>query len=211
MTDAARAVVEAGYDALGERYGSWAGATDDPDRERLLAELLARLPASGRVLDLGCGSGIPSTRALAERFEVTGVDLSAGQLAAARRNVPAATFVHGDLATVALPEAAWDAVTAFYSLSHVPRAEHAAVFGRVARWLVPGGLFLATLGGRDSPDWTGDWLGRPMFFSSHDPVTNRRLLEDAGFELLGDEVVATMEPEGPVPFHWILARTAGGA
>lgn len=207
MADDARAIVKAGYDALVDRYGAWAGASDDPGRERLLAEITARLPDGARVLDLGCGSGIPSTRVLAERFDVTGVDLSAAQVTAARRNVPAATFVQGDLATIELPQAAWDAVTAFYSLTHVPRAEHGAVFGRVARWLVPGGLFLATLGARDSPDWTGDWLGRPMFFSSHDPGTNRSLLDAAGFELLVDEVIATIEPEGPVPFQWVLART----
>jgi cyclopropane fatty-acyl-phospholipid synthase-like methyltransferase len=203
----ARHIVEAGYDALVDRYGSWAGATDDPGRERLLGELMARLADGARVLDLGCGSGVPSTQVLAQRFAVTGVDLSAGQLAAARRNVPGARLVQGDLATIELPARSWDAVTAFYALAHVPRSEHAAVFARVARWLVPGGLFLATFGAGDSPDWTGDWLGRPMFFSSHDPATNRALLEAAGFDLLVDEVIPTLEPEGPVPFHWVLAQT----
>ena len=45
-----------------------------------------------------------------------------------------------------------------------------------------------------------------MFFSSHDAATNRRLLAAAGFELLVDEIVETREPEGPVPFLWVLAR-----
>jgi hypothetical protein len=81
------------------------------------------------------------------------------------------------------------------------------VLGRISRWLVPGGLLLATFGGRDGPDWTGEWLGQPMFFSSHAPPVTRGLLEDAGFELLVDRVIDTDEPEGPVPFHWVLART----
>ncbi len=206
MSDDPRAIVEAGYDALVDRYGTWADATVDEGRDRLMAELTARLPEGARVLDLGCGSGLPSTRILAERYAVTGIDLSAGQLAAARRNVPHAAFVQGDIATIELPAGSWDAVTAFYSLTHVPRSEHAAVFDRVGRWLVPGGLFVATLGARDDPDWTGEWLGRPMFFSSHDPDTNRSLLAAAGFELLVDELIETLEPEGPVPFHWVLAR-----
>ncbi len=206
-----KAIVEAGYDALVDRYAAWAGDGRDPGRERLVPEFMARLPDGARVLDLGCGNGLPTTRLLAERFEVTGLDLSAGQLEAARQNVPGATFLHGDLTTVELPAASWDGALALYSLSHVPRAEHAAVFDRVARWLVPGGLFLATLGAGDSPDWTGEWLGRPMFFSSHDRATNVRLLEAAGFEILRDEVVGTEEPEGVVPFHWTLARTPGEA
>lgn len=136
------------------------------------------------------------------------MDVSARQLALAAEHVPKARFLQGDLATIELPEGAWDGVTALYSLTHVPRAEHAAVLGRISRWLVSGGLLLATFGGRDGPDWTGEWLGQPMFFSSHAPSVTRRLLLDAGFELLVDRVIDTQEPEGPVPFHWILARTA---
>ena len=70
----------------------------------------------------------------------------------------------------------------------------------------PGGVFLATLGAADSPDWTGEWLGRPMFFSAFDADTNRRLLAAAGFTLLIDEVIPTHEPEGSVDFLWVLAR-----
>jgi hypothetical protein len=45
-----------------------------------------------------------------------------------------------------------------------------------------------------------------MFFSSHDAETNRRLLRAANFELLIDEIIETPEPEGPVPFLWVLAQ-----
>ncbi len=207
MRDERKAVVEAGYDALAGAYLDWAARIDADPRERMLEAFGARLADGSRVLDLGCGAGIPSTRALAARFAVTGVDLSAAQLAIARREVPGATFIHDDLAAIDVPAASFDGVTALYAISHVPREEHAALFGRIARWLVPGGLFLATLGATDGPDWTGEWLGAPMFFSSHDAVTNRRLLAAAGFELLVDEVVETREPEGPVPFLWVLART----
>lgn len=47
-----------------------------------------------------------------------------------------------DLATVTLAQHTLDAVTAFYSLTHVPRIEHAKVFGRIANWLEPGGYLL---------------------------------------------------------------------
>jgi hypothetical protein len=97
-------------------------------------------------------------------------------------------------------------VIALYSVSHLPREEHASLFERVARWLRPDGLFLATLGASDSADWIGDWLGQPMFFSSFGADANRRLIEAAGFELVIDEVLDTIEPEGMVPFLWVLAR-----
>ena len=207
--EAVKRTVADGYDRIAERYLEWGhGVRDDP-RGRMLALFAARLPEGARVLDVGCGAGVPSTVELARRFHVTGVDISARQLEAARANVPGVTFIEGDIATMDFPDGSWDGVTAFYSISHIPRDQHASLFRQIARWLAPGGVFLATLGVSAIPDWTGPWLGVPMFFSSHDAGTNRRLLRDAGFTLLVDEVIEIHEPEGPVPFLWVLAQRAG--
>jgi SAM-dependent methyltransferase len=210
MGDERKSIVREGYDSLGQDYLEWASGVRDKARERLLEAFSARLAAGARVLDLGCGAGLPSTKALARRFAVTGVDISGAQVEAARQNVPEASFIHGDIGEIDFPAGSFDGVTALYSISHLPRDEHGRLFERVARWLVPGGLFLATLGANDAPDWTGEWLGRPMFFSAYDADTNRRLLRDAGFKLLLDEIIETVEPEGPVPFLWILAASRGG-
>ena len=205
MSDPRKAIVERGYDALGQTYLSWASRITSDPRTRMLAAFSARLAGDARILDLGCGAGLPSTITLAERFDVTGVDISQGQIDSARRNVPTATFIKGDIAEVEFAPASFDGVTAFYAVSHLPRAEHERLFKRVADWLVPGGLFLATLGAHDSPDWVGPWLGRPMFFSSWDAAVNRGLVEGAGFQVLIDDVIDTLEPDGPVPFLWVLA------
>lgn len=45
-----------------------------------------------------------------------------------------------------------------------------------------------------------------MYFSGHDPATNRQLLERVGFELLVDEIVSMQEPGGTASFQWVLAR-----
>jgi cyclopropane fatty-acyl-phospholipid synthase-like methyltransferase len=206
MRDHRKAVVAQGYNALGEDYVAWAASWADPARYRMLDEFSARMASGAHVLDLGCGAGLASTQILASRFAVTGVDFSEVQLEAARRNVPEASFLHADLTQIDFPPESFDGVTAFYSIIHVPRDEHGPLFERVARWLVPGGLFLATLGSGDDPDWMGEWLGQPMFFSSHDADGNRRLLTATNFDLLIDDVMETPEPEGPVPFLWVLAQ-----
>ena len=203
--DERRRTVQAGYDVLAPSFGAWRARIEGDPWERFLAELADRLPDGARVLDLGCGDG-SKTRRLAERFEVVGVDISEEQLRLARDEVPAATFVQADLAELDFPGASFDSVTAFYSITHVPREDHEALFGRIRGWLKPGGLFLASLGARGSEDWTGEWLGVEMFFSSHDADTNRRLLRELGFRLLVDEVVAMREPEGEAAFLWVLAR-----
>jgi ubiquinone/menaquinone biosynthesis C-methylase UbiE len=210
MRDERRRTVVAGYDRISGQYLEWAARIEGDPCRRMLVELAKRLPGRARVLDLGCGPGVPSTRVLAQRFDVVGVDISEAQIRSARENVPEATFIHGDLTEIELPEASFDGVTALYSICHVPREDHARIFARVARWLVPGGLFLATLGATDSPDWVGEWLGGPMFFSSHDGDTNRALLRAAGFTLELDEIIEMREPEGSVTFLWVIARKPAG-
>jgi cyclopropane fatty-acyl-phospholipid synthase-like methyltransferase len=102
----------------------------------------------------------------------------------------------------------FEAVCSFYAFNHVPRELLPTVFERVHEWLRPGGYFLVSLGANDTPEWTGEWLGTTMFFSGYPPETNRRLLEEAGFERVLDEVVTFREPDpdGEATFHWVLAH-----
>lgn len=206
VRQSSRVTVRDGYDAIGEVYLAWGARVVGDPRDRFVADLEDRLPDGARVLDLGCGAGVPSTLRLAERFEVVGVDISERQIELARANVPGATFVCGDLSEVRFEEGAFAAVTALYSVSHLPRIEHGGLFERIASWLAPGGYFLASLGSKDSPDWTGEWLGVPMYFSGYDADTNRGLVEAAGLVPVHAEVVPMTEPEGEVAFLWILAR-----
>jgi SAM-dependent methyltransferase len=197
--------VQAGYDALAPHFGEWGTRIEGDPWERFLEELAGRLADGARLLDLGCGNGAKIAR-LAGRFEVVGVDLSEEQLRLARAAVPEATFVQADIGEVDFPAGSLDAVTAFYSIVHVPRDEHPALFGRIVRWLRPGGLFLASMSHVGGPDRTEEWLGVEMFFSGFDAETNRQLVREAGFELLADEVVWMREPEHEVAFLWVLAR-----
>lgn len=205
IADKRKLSVQAGYDTLGPRFGEWDERIEGDPWERFLDELVARAPKGGRVLDLGCGNGMKIAR-LAGSFELVGVDVSEEQLRLARARVPEATFVHGDFAELDFPAESFDAVTALYSVMHVPREEHRALFGSIARWLKPGGLFLAALSHVGGDDWTGEWLGVEMFFSGFDAETNRRLVHEAGFELVLDELVWMREPQGEIAFLWLLAR-----
>lgn len=200
-------VVETGYDALGSRYGDWASATpEDPHRSHWLECLAGSLQGGGHVLDIGCGPGVPSTRWLAERFRVVGVDLSEGQLALARAAVPAATFLRGDITAMDFEPGTFDAVVALFSLGHVPAARLGGLLTSTARWLRRGGLLLAAFPTVPGEGIQSDWLGVPMFFSGRTPEASRTLLEAAGFVLLDEEVVTTNEPdEGVVSFQWVLA------
>ena len=206
MSDARKRIVASAYDRIADRYREWGtGVSHDP-RDEMLGRFTRELTDGASVLDLGCGAGVPSTRQLAERFRVVGVDISPRQATLARRNVPQAEIIRADITEVAFPDESFDGIVSLYAVSHVPRDEHPGLFARAFAWLRHGGLLLANLGATDAPDWTGDWLGVPMFFSSHGADENRRLLRAAGFELELDEVLTTKEPEGDVSFLWVLGR-----
>jgi SAM-dependent methyltransferase len=203
----ARRIVADGYDRIAERYRAWSGERPSGTRRTWLGRALDSIPPGSDVLDLGCGSGVPMTRALAEGRRVTGVDLSARQIELARAAVPEATFRQADMTDLDLPPASLDAVVAFYSITHVPRADLPGLLERIHGWLRPGGVLVATMGAQDSPDEVEeDWLGVPMFFSHHGAKRNRALVREAGFEI--DTAVIEEEPgdrHGAL-FLWVLAR-----
>jgi SAM-dependent methyltransferase len=199
-------VVEEGYDCIAESYLEWVRTGRAEERARYTSVLLDGLPRGARVLDLGCGAGVPTTQQLAQRFEVTGVDFSAHQLALARQNVPQARFIQADITQLDLPPGSFDGVAAFYSLIHVPRAEQPELLQDIASWLHPGGLFVATMGVRAvKADFAEDYLGTPMYWSGFDSKTNERLVEEAGFRIISAREETATEFDESVTFLWITA------
>jgi 2-polyprenyl-3-methyl-5-hydroxy-6-metoxy-1,4-benzoquinol methylase len=71
-------LVVQGYDRIADRYLERYGGS--AVRTRKLAELCDGLPPGARVLDLGCGAGVPVVQHFARGFAVTGVDASAAQI-----------------------------------------------------------------------------------------------------------------------------------
>jgi ubiquinone/menaquinone biosynthesis C-methylase UbiE len=202
--------VEAGYDRIADQYLA-SKDPEDPATLAALEELACCLPSGASVLDLGCGAGVPVTRWLAERFAVTGVDVSPKQLDLARQHVPQAEFVKADMTELSFEPESFDAVFAFHSIIHVPRSEHPALLGKIQRWLRPGGAFLATWAfgaweGEDE-DWEG-W-GAPMLWSHHDGETSLELLRGAGFEVERAETRTTSGPGSDESWLWVLTRKGG--
>jgi len=194
-------VVRRGYDAVSVRYDEeYGGATK---YQAWLGELRERIPAGGTVLDLGCGSGIPVSRDLSEAgYRVTGIDISEVQIRRARELAPGAEFVRGDVTSVEFGPDSFDAVVSFFALIHLPLEDQPSLLKRIATWLRPGGLFLATTG---YWAWTGaeeNWLGGgvPMWWSHADVATYRAWITQAGLAIEREEFVP--EGDGGHAFFW---------
>ena len=200
-------MVARGYDEVAQRYLEWSPLRPSGPRREYLQRALDLVPAGARVLELGCGAGVPMTAALAEGRHVTGVDISATQVELARRNVPTATFLHADMTALAFEPEAFDAVVAFYSLTHVPRDDVPPLLARIRDWLRPGGALLASFGVEDDPGTIEeDWLGVDMYFSHFSAKKNRRLVAEAGLVVDSAEVLVEPEDRCDARFLWVVAH-----
>ena len=201
-------IVENGYDHIAEEHEKWTQDVRIEERAKYTAVLLENLPKGAKVLELGCGSGIPTTQELAEKFTVTGVDISARQIALAKQRIPQGNFVHADMTALTFPKNSFDAVIAFYSIIHVPRQEHAELLRKIKSWLRPDGLLVISMGAYSSETQINvNWLGGlPMYWSNFDSETNQRLVEEAGLKVISAKEETADEFGKPVSFLWVVAQ-----
>lgn len=196
-------IVATGYDNVADAYLERFGVSTV--RQNWLRRLIDALPATGgRVLDLGCGAGVPVARDLVLLGHVVvGVDGSPQQIVRARQNVPQATFVEADMCNVTFDANSFDAVGAFYSITHIPPVQQGPLLVRIAGWLKPGGMLVASFGAGTAGEWTGEWLGTTMFFGHVGEAETIRLLTDAGLLIRHSSVERQDNEEAA--FMWVEA------
>jgi ubiquinone/menaquinone biosynthesis C-methylase UbiE len=183
------------FDSLGKDYET---AFADFATQREEAEWLANeLPASARVLDVGCGTGRPVAEVLAAAgHRVTGYDISPTMIEIARTQIPGATFDVADLRTLDQPAGSWDAVVVCYSLLLVTRAEIDAALAKFADWLAPGGIFLMVTVPADVEGFDFEWMGKPVTVSSFSAEGYRERLTRLGLEVVRERF-ADFRPDYP--------------
>lgn len=190
--------VAIGYDKIAREYlRQRERKPKDPNRS-YLDRLTDGLPDGARVLDVGCGGGVPYAAYMSERFSVVGVDISRGQLALARELVPSASFVRADMASLPLKPHTFDAIAMLYSVIHVPREEHESLFRTLHSLLTPGGRLFTVVGAQEWEARESDWLveGVEMFWSHFGPDHYLKLLERLGFSVGDSEIVPDPILEG---------------
>ncbi len=192
-------IVRKGYDKLAEEYQAIRQAFDS---ERELGEFVSWLSKKAKVLDVGCGTGVPVAKSLVERgFDVTGIDFSNNMLKLARENVPKARFVLKDITKLDFEADSFDGLTALYSIIHVPRKKHFSLFQSFHRILKPEGIMLICLG-PDEWEGTDKYHDTEMFWSHYSPEKSLQLIRKAGFEIILDKILT----RGRERHYWILAR-----
>lgn len=167
----------AAFDHIGVRYDE-----AFPHKEGQLAAgewLLERLPPRARILDVGCGTGLPTAAQLAgEGHDLTGIDQSAGMIELARKNVPSVRFEQKNLFGAT---GEYDAVVAFFVLLMLRLEEIPRALSYVHSLLRPGGYFCLSMVEADLDDLPISFLGQEVRVSCYLRDDLRDEVEKAGF------------------------------
>ncbi|MEV7682627.1 class I SAM-dependent methyltransferase [Streptomyces sp. NPDC088341] len=200
------------FDTLGLTYEeTYAGL---PEQLAAIDWLLAQLPPAARVLDIGSGTGRPTAeRIAAAGHHVSGYDVSQTMVGLARAQVPAARFELADVRALPDTPGAWDAVTAFFSLLQMPRADLDVTLARIANWLAPGGLFVLAAVPLDVDDTEIEWMGQTIRATSYPAEVYPELLRRAGLEVVHNQL-SVFHPDfpgmGAEEHLFLYARRPGG-
>jgi SAM-dependent methyltransferase len=152
--------------------------------EKVCLDKLIDITGKGaKVLDLGCGTGIPVMGyLLSQGMQVTGVDGSYRMLDIAKENFPLADFVQADMRELSLRQK-YDAIIAWDSFFHLPSEDQPAMFNVFRNHLNDNGVLLFTSGTAHGEAW-GMNGGENLFHASLDADQYRSLLEAHDFRVL---------------------------
>lgn len=156
-----------------------------PLDQQLLERLAASVKGKGLCCDIGCGSGHVARYLHEHGAQICGIDLADEMIARARDLNPGIPFEQGDMRALQMPDSHLAAITAFYSLIHIPPADMVTVLRELRRVLQPDGLLLAAFHIGDSTvhldEWWGHEVSADFHFFQSDQM--RAWLESAGFEI----------------------------
>jgi len=201
-------LIARGYDRVADEYAALESEAEPWPRLDRVRAFVANLPGGSRVLDLGCGNGLPATREIASNHIVTGVDISPEQIARAKRNVPAATFQCADVREIEFAPRSFDAIVALYLIDNVPSQDYPALFQKIAGWLEPGGRILLSAEPGSDTGQVYEWLGVPMFINTVPASELAAVLEAASLHVVEMETESQKEGGREIEFVWLIAEAA---
>lgn len=193
------------FDAIGESYHE--AFSDKPGQVAAGAWLIDHLRGERAVLDVGCGSGLPTAAQLASAgCAVVGVDTSPVMLDLARKNVPTGIFVERDLHDLTGLHPAqnrFDGATAFFSLLMLPRTEIGKALDSIRGVLAPEGVFAIGMVEGDTDYLIREFLGVPIPLTAYPRDELHHVLQQHGFTVIEfhPEVWEPSTPDVPQQVH----------
>lgn len=173
--------------------------------KNLLETFIEGIGSDSRIIDLGCGNGVPFDVFLESKVDsLTAVDFTEKHVEQAKMNLRDSKVIQADFSNLEYENGSFEGVVSFYALFHIPREEQEDLLKKINEWLVEGGLILITLGAGDD-DESGpqveDWHGSEMIWDNKSLKENVEMVKNSGFEILEKFIQDDEEKH-----LWILAE-----
>lgn len=174
-------VVIDGYDRCSMNYAKVRNKENEPSLKLLTDKLINK---DAKILDLGCGNGIPVSKILS-KYKLTGIDISEKQIEQAKSNVPNAKFICTDILEFDFKHNYWDAIVSYYAIFHLKKDEQLILFDKMAKGLRLGGYFLLTLTLLNEQGYTeDDFFGVKMFWENYSLKEYEKKFTEKGMKIL---------------------------
>jgi len=113
--------------------------------DELFDEILAGIPAGGKLLDVGCGTGEQVKRFRDKGFQVTGVEPADDMRVKAQERNPDAVIVKGVATELPFGDGEFDAVICIEVLRYLDHADNMQAYREMLRVTKPGGRIIVSL------------------------------------------------------------------
>ncbi len=153
--------------------------------DRQLLDHLACDVGEGLICDMGCGPGHVARHLHEQGARVCGIDLSKAMVRRALELHPGIEFHRGDMKCLDVEDGSFAAITAFYSLIHIPRDQMVTVLRELRRVLRPDGLLLAAFHVGTETLHLDEWWDQAVCLDFHFFLVGemQAWMETAGFEI----------------------------
>ena len=169
------------YDKIADSY---AGAFSNPSE--YIDEFLSLIPKNGKILDVGCGTGVDAGYMQSKGFEVIGIDLSKEMLKLAKERFPQIDFKLADIRKLEFTSNSFNGILASCSLIHIPKDDVRQTLKKFHEILKNNGIIYIALQGGKSEEIFIDEPFKPnekLFLNVFSLEEIRNLLIWTGFSI----------------------------
>jgi len=187
------------YDTVARRYAEEvAGELEDKPFDRDFLDRFAEaVRGRGRVVELGCGPAHVCAYLARGGVEVSGLDVSPGMVAEAKRMFPELDVIAGDMLALPFGDAELVGAVSFYSIIHFDDDQLGTAFSEMARVLTDGGLAALAFHIGDEVIHREQWWDMPVVLDARFLPTEHvtSVLVKAGLTIESVEERAPYAPE----------------
>ncbi len=170
------------YNKLGKQYIKDSKKLDPIER----LAFVKNFTKGSHILDVGCGGGRDSKFFATSGMYTTGIDASDVFIDEARKTIPKAKFIQGDLLKIPFPNNSFDGIWSQAVLHHLKRSDIPKAIKKFHRIMKPGGLLHIRVKKGSGEGYEKEKLSRwnDRFYTYVSKKELGEYLKDAGFKIV---------------------------